>query len=544
MGRSATDGRRRARAPINTAFEGLTTFRGNATRSYYGEGPVPLDPVIGWRVPTARMCSVSSWAIEPERVVRHRVDRASPTSSCSEDGIDRGSRGRLRRHYHFLDGRRACRCGRRSRPATSRRARRRRTPTATRCTTRARATTGSASSRRTGADPLVLWSIDGATSVERPLWNDDWDGAALVVDDFLFEGGENSWLYVIRLNRSYDEHGQVTVDPEVVATIPGFDDELLRALGDTEVSIENSVAFHDGILYFANSGGLVQGWDVSDVLAGGSERGARVPVLDRRRHRRHRRDRRRGRPLRRQRVPAVRGAEPRGGPADEARPLAAERPAGLVDRRAGDRVRGSGRQLVDAGAVRRLVYFTTAAGRVLAVDRETGDIRWERQIGAPAIGSPVVVDGVLIQGDCAGDLWAWDVSEPGRGPGAAVEAALQRLHRVDAGGVARLDLRRHAPGLPLRAHRAGERGRRSLRRRARAASVKQDRWVRADLRSPEGDQRGRGHEQRHETRDGDDATDRRAAGTDRPRSPRRAPRRTRRCARASRSRDREADHAG
>src|SRR5688500_7784452 len=37
--------------PINTSFEGLTTFRGNATRTYYGEGPVPLDPMIGWRVP-------------------------------------------------------------------------------------------------------------------------------------------------------------------------------------------------------------------------------------------------------------------------------------------------------------------------------------------------------------------------------------------------------------------------------------------------------------------------------------------------------------
>src|SRR5512134_1135159 len=26
--------------PINTTFEGITTFRGNATRTYYGEGPI------------------------------------------------------------------------------------------------------------------------------------------------------------------------------------------------------------------------------------------------------------------------------------------------------------------------------------------------------------------------------------------------------------------------------------------------------------------------------------------------------------------------
>jgi outer membrane protein assembly factor BamB len=37
---------------------------------------------------------------------------------------------------------------------------------------------------------------------------------------------------------------------------------------------------------------------------------------------------------------------------------------------------------------------------------------WELQIGAPAIASPVVVDGVLVQGDCSGRLSAWDVSDP------------------------------------------------------------------------------------------------------------------------------------
>ena len=108
------------------------------------------------------------------------------------------------------------------------------------------------------------------TAVPLPLRNDDWDGAALVVDDVLLEGGENGWLYVVRLNRGYDEQGLVTVDPEIVATIPGFDDELLGNLGDQEVSIENSVAFRNGIVYFANSGGLVQGWDISDLLAGGT----------------------------------------------------------------------------------------------------------------------------------------------------------------------------------------------------------------------------------------------------------------------------------
>src|SRR5581483_9712763 len=47
--------------PINTSFPGLTTFRGNASRSYYGEGPVPAHPEIVWRYPTSGgLCMQSS----------------------------------------------------------------------------------------------------------------------------------------------------------------------------------------------------------------------------------------------------------------------------------------------------------------------------------------------------------------------------------------------------------------------------------------------------------------------------------------------------
>src|SRR2546423_8437127 len=48
-------------APINTAFAGLTTFRGNATRDYYGEGPLPRHPTVLWRYPASGgLCSRSS----------------------------------------------------------------------------------------------------------------------------------------------------------------------------------------------------------------------------------------------------------------------------------------------------------------------------------------------------------------------------------------------------------------------------------------------------------------------------------------------------
>ncbi len=117
----------------------------------------------------------------------------------------------------------------------------------------------------------MLWTLNADTSVPNPIWNNDWDGAPLVIDDHLLQGGENSWFYVIRLNRDYDRDGLVTVDPEVVLTVPGYDDQLFASVPDSDFSIENSVAFRDGVAYFANSGGLVQGWDISRVLRGGKK---------------------------------------------------------------------------------------------------------------------------------------------------------------------------------------------------------------------------------------------------------------------------------
>jgi outer membrane protein assembly factor BamB len=56
------------------------------------------------------------------------------------------------------------------------------------------------------------------------------------------------------------------------------------------------------------------------------------------------------------------------------------------------------------------VYVATHAGGVVAVDRATGKRRWRIRLPGPTWGSPVVVDGVLIQGDCGGSLRAFDVT--------------------------------------------------------------------------------------------------------------------------------------
>ena len=65
-----------------------------------------------------------------------------------------------------------------------------------------------------GDQPEVLWKLNAYENGVTKVWNDDWDGAGLIVDDYLFEGGENSWFYIVKLNRGYDAAGKVTVDPQ------------------------------------------------------------------------------------------------------------------------------------------------------------------------------------------------------------------------------------------------------------------------------------------------------------------------------------------
>jgi outer membrane protein assembly factor BamB len=66
------------------------------------------------------------------------------------------------------------------------------------------------------------------------------------------------------------------------------------------------------------------------------------------------------------------------------------------------------------------LYASTNAGSLFAVRRDDGRIVWRTTLAEPTWSSPVVVDGVLIQGDCEGVLHGFDVSRPpagGRVPG-------------------------------------------------------------------------------------------------------------------------------
>ncbi len=199
--------------PINTAIEGLTTFRGNASRSYYGEGPVPLHPVIRWQSPAdEKLCSDSIVGVDQSEWCGTGWT-GQPNVIQQPDGAIEVREGAYDANYHFVDGLTGEAIG---------------TPYVTRDLAK-----GSASSDPDGfplyyagsrdghfrviamdrPEPTLLWDIDADTTVPLPLRNNDWDGAALIVGDYLLEGGENGWLYVVHLNRGYDEQGLVTVDP-------------------------------------------------------------------------------------------------------------------------------------------------------------------------------------------------------------------------------------------------------------------------------------------------------------------------------------------
>ena len=220
----------------------------------------------------------------------------------------------------------------------------------------------------------------------------------------------------MKINRGYDGNGKVTVNPKIVATIPGYDDQFLSDAGDNEVSIENSVAFRNGVVYFANSAGLVQGWDISDLLDGGhkyhrvfrfwtgDDTDASVVIDDEgflyvasEYQRFNERSQRLGQLMKLD-------------PSKPDNPIVWSIPASEIG------FEGAGGSWSTPALYGDYVYFTTAAGRVLEVDRKSGKIVWELAIGSPAIASPVVVDGVLIQGDCTGALYAWDVSSPRKKP--------------------------------------------------------------------------------------------------------------------------------
>ncbi|MFT7475422.1 MAG: outer membrane protein assembly factor BamB [Verrucomicrobiales bacterium] len=387
-----------------TVIEGLLTFRGSPTRSYYGRGPVPDDPEVVWQYPeTGGLCRESSvggqlrawcgtgWTGQP---TLFRLDGRLWSIFGALDGA-----------VHFLDAE----TGKPLLPKFQ-----------TNDIIKGSVTvdpdgfplvySGSRDNlyRVIAYDngaPRELWSLD-AEATSPTKWNNDWDGAGLVIDDYLFVGGENSRIHIAKLNRGWGDDGLVTVDPELIFSAPGWDDELIQAVGEN-VSIENSVAISGDTLYFANSGGLVQGWDLSELRNGeeptrtfrfwaGDDVDASI-VIDAEGMLYVAAEYERGTERSRE-LGQLMKLDPTEPPEDAV--------VWSVQENQGLNTGIWGTPALHDGAV----IFGSQGGAFRAVDQMTGEDLWSMDLRFHLWQSPVVVDDVLLMGDCFGTLHAFDAS--------------------------------------------------------------------------------------------------------------------------------------
>ncbi len=254
-------------------------------------------------------------------------------------------------------------------------------------------------------EPEALWKLN-ADAIQPIKWNDDWDGSGLIIDDYLFEGGENSRFFIVKLNRGYDADGLVTVDPQIVFSTESWDSELL-AVTSNEQSIENSVAISGDTVYFANSSGLIQGWDIGSISEGGTpERVFRFWA---------------GEDVDASLVIDAEGMIYAGVEYEKGRERAQELGQVLkLDPSKPDDPLVWGVQAnsgIKSGvwatpAIHRdILIVATDDGEILGLDRSDGSQRWALELPGPTWQSPVVVDDVLLQGDCLGVMHAFDVSD-------------------------------------------------------------------------------------------------------------------------------------
>lgn len=391
---------------------GLYMFRGNPTRSSYGTGPLPINPTIAWKYPKEAMCKFSEnrgetkkwcgagWTGQP--VVDERADGITELMFGAYDGA-----------VHFVNAE----TGTDLRPSFQ-------TDDIIKGSiakdpdnfpliyfgSRDNKFRIVALDRET---PTELWSLNA--SHNKGLWNDDWDGNPVILNDLLFEGGENGWFYIIKLNRSYDANGKVQVDPKFLIQMPGWTDQLLKDAGDIEVSIENSPALYKDRVYFANSAGRIVGLDISRAEEGlapivfdfwtGDDTDASIVIdeagmlyvgSEEQRHNE------RGREI---------GQVMKIDPYTKNNPL-----VWSIKLPASEHLEGGvwSTMAITKDLEKNLAFSVTNSGYLLTIDRQTGEVYSKTYIGEHSWSSPNIIDGKLVVASCKGNLTAYDFTNPSK----------------------------------------------------------------------------------------------------------------------------------
>jgi len=385
--------RRTSGQPYGSAT-GLLMFRGNPTRSWYGAGDLPDAPEQLWRFPEQPMCGRST--VEGETTEWCGTGWTGQPVVWEHDGRTEVIFGAYDHAVHFLDAA----TGERSRPDF---------PVGD-------LVKGSVTLDPDGFPLLYFGSRDNrlralALDREAPtevwalnanpegVWNNDWDGNPVVVDDVLYEGGEDSFFYAVKLNRSYDGEGRVQVDPQVLVEQPGWTPQLFSQIGDRNVSFESSVAVIEGRAYVVNSGGRVLGFDIASVGSGaapivfdywlGDDADATLVIDDQ--------------GMIYASVELERGLD-RAREVGQLVKLDPSRPddplmwsVAVPPQPGGDGKGG----LWSTPAIRDgLLYASTHPGELLVVDTADGTVVWREDIGAHEWSSPVIVGDTLVVGEC------------------------------------------------------------------------------------------------------------------------------------------------
>lgn len=400
--------------PANTGFAGIVCFRGNAQRNYYGEGPAPRGHLrLRWRAVIGADRAAPQWngvgwtgqplVVEWPAPLRRHMNFLHPPGPATEVIV-----GGMDGQVHFYDAE----SGEPSRPALP-------LPVANPIKGTVSVDprgypllyVGAALARpRTGyrvyslTDFRELLFLPGA-GVHAPRGWPAFDANGIVVEDRLLVAGENGLFYSVLLNTRWnDSTGRISLRPEV------------SRVAVSAAGIESSPALFNGHVYCTDSAGAL--W--------------RIPAVP---------------PLTATRLRML---------GDDADTTATFDDDGTfyvgiqVDRRRGAAARGAlfkvrapkgdlvwrwtfpaqsfhgsakihdinGGVLATAAAWPEggLVFVTTAhhprlgRGSIVALDRNTGRVRWEHAARGYFWGSPWVVDGAVTAGDSTGRVYVLDAA--------------------------------------------------------------------------------------------------------------------------------------